>query len=64
MASQTITDRMRAEAVDLFCAVKDFLDAPRQEHLAVRLNDEEMQAVDKMRRVMARITNPESKGGK
>lgn len=36
-------------------ALREFVHAPRSEHLAVRLNDAELAAVEKMRAILARV---------
>jgi hypothetical protein len=46
--------RSRPVAAELLQAVESFLAAPRSEHLAVRLNDAEMLAVEAMRNAVAK----------
>jgi hypothetical protein len=47
-----------AAAPDLLEACKALIDAPHQEHFAVRLNDEEMAAVHAIRAAIAKAEAP------
>jgi len=50
--------RDRAAAPELLAACKALFDAPHQEHFAVRLNDEEMAALNAIRRAVANAEAP------
>lgn len=46
--------RLIPAAPDLLAACKALLDAPHHEHLSVRLNDEEMAALDSIKNAIAK----------